>query len=289
MDSFFDFINEHPPVKRLQVNDILLAEYQCPLSEFRYDIWSHHNYFIYVMSGQKKWFTKNQDILVKQGDCLFVRKGAHSVYQFFDSEFCALVMFVPDEFIRSVLLDNRIRTGNHQRFIDRDSLFSIHTDEQLAAYFRSFYTYIKAPEKPANSLIELKFKELIILTGSSAGPQNLADYFACLCNSGEPSLRSLMEENFNYPMNLEEYARLSNRSLSTFKRDFKDEFGTTPARWLMQKRLDLSKYLLENTNKTVTEIALDAGFKNHSHFSRVFKDKFGITPLHLAKNQTQQL
>lgn len=284
MDSFCDFINEHPPVKRLQVNDILFAEYQCPLSQFRYDIWSHLNYFIYVMSGKKKWFTKNQEIMVKPGDCLFVRKGAHSIYQFFDNEFCALVMFIPDDFIRSVLLDNQIKVGNCQNFVERDSLFSINSDEKLAAYFHSFYTYLKARERPANTLIELKFKELIILIVTGAGPQNLADYFACLCNAGAPSLRDIMEENFNYPLNLEEYARLSNRSLSSFKRDFKEIFGTTPARWLTQKRLDLAKYLLENTNKTVTETALDAGFKNHSHFSRVFKDKFGSSPLNLIKN-----
>lgn len=94
MQSFFDFIKEHPPVKRLQVNDLLLAEYQCPLDIHRFDIWSHNNYFIYVISGQKKWLTPNQEILLKRGDCLFVRKGAHTVFQFFDSQFCISMLFM---------------------------------------------------------------------------------------------------------------------------------------------------------------------------------------------------
>jgi AraC family transcriptional regulator, exoenzyme S synthesis regulatory protein ExsA len=51
MQSFFDFIKEHPPIKRLQVNDLLLAEYQCPLDTNKFDIWTHHNYFFYVLSG----------------------------------------------------------------------------------------------------------------------------------------------------------------------------------------------------------------------------------------------
>ncbi|MCC5929619.1 MAG: hypothetical protein JJU28_10270 [Cyclobacteriaceae bacterium] len=53
MESFFDFILTHSPVKRLQVNDLLLAEYQCPLKENRFEIWSHHNYFMYVTQGEK--------------------------------------------------------------------------------------------------------------------------------------------------------------------------------------------------------------------------------------------
>ena len=76
MDNFYDFISEHPPVKRLRVNDLLLAEYQCPLKDDRFEIWSHHNYFIYVTSGEKKWFNLQQEMHLKPGDCLFVRKGA---------------------------------------------------------------------------------------------------------------------------------------------------------------------------------------------------------------------
>lgn len=283
MDSFFDFIQNHPPVKRIQVNDLLLAEYQCPLAETRYDIWSHHNYFIYVISGQKKWYTRDQKILAQKGDCLFVRKGAHSVYQYFDTEFCALVLFVPDEFIRTVLLENRIKTGDPVHFTGRDSLFSVKSGEQIKAYFLSFFSYLSGSEKPPNKLLELKFKELVIITATGSENSSLAGYFAGLCQTSKPSLSEVMENNYTYPMNLKEYARLSGRSLSAFKRDFNETFHTTPGRWLTQKRLELARYLLENTDKSVTETAFEAGFKNNSHFNRVFKERFDMTPLECSK------
>jgi len=283
MDSFFDFIKEYPPVKRLQVNDLMLAEYQCPLAETRYDIWSHCNYFIYVISGQKKWFTRSQAILAKQGDCLFVRKGAHSVYQYFDSEFCAVVLFVPDEFIRSVLLENRINPGSADDFNRQDSLFSIKPDQRLPAYFHSFLSYLTAPTKPADSLMELKFKELIMMTASPTFNSSFAGYLALLCNTGSPSLRDIMEENYTYPMTLNEFARLCGRSLSAFKWEFQEVYQTSPGRWLRQKRLHHSRHLLEHTSKPVTEILLDSGFKNTSHFSRAFRDEFGTSPLQFRK------
>lgn len=278
MDSFFDFIKENPSVKRLQINDMLLAEYQCPLSETRYDIWSHHNYFIYVLSGKKKWFTIDQEALVKKGDCLFVRKGAHSIYQYFDDDFCALVMFIPDAFVRSVLLENQMDLGNPDVFTDRDSLFPIKTTDQLTAYFKSFFSYLSGSEIPEDPLMELKFRELLMIVASSTENKSLSGYFATLCKTTKPSLRDVMEDNFNYPMNLEEYARLSGRSLSTFKRDFKEIYETTPGKWLTRKRLELAKHLLEHTDKSVSEIVLDCGFKNASHFSRVFKERFDATP-----------
>ncbi len=283
MDNFFDFIKEHPPVKRIQVKDLLFAEYQCPLSETRYDIWSHHNYFIYVTSGKKKWFTMNQEYLVQQGDCLFVRKGAHSVYQYFDSEFCALVMFVPDAFIRSVVQEHRIKTGNPDDYMEHHSLFSIEADNQLTAYFHSFLSYLSGSGLPDKHLIELKFRELIMIIASGGQDKRLSGYFASVCKSDKPSLQEIMEANFTYPMNLEEYARLSGRSLSTFKRDFKKTFNTTPGRWLIQKRLDFAKYLLEHTGKSVTETVYDSGFKDVSHFSRIFREKFDMTPLECSK------
>lgn len=285
MQSFFDFIKEHPPVKRLEIRNLLLAEYQCPLDKNRFDIWSQHNYFVYVISGKKKWRTLTEEIQVEGGDCLFVCKGAHTVFQFFDSEFCAIVLFVPDSFISSVLLENRIKTGNHSSVAYREVLYKLARGEELAAYFRSFYTYLSASKPPSAILMELKFKELIILSAVRGDCKSLQDYYASICHSGSTSLRKLMEANFNYPMNLEEYAQLCHRSLSTFKRDFKSTFGTSPGKWLVWKRLELAKYLLENTDKIVIEAALDSGFKNHSHFSRIFRKRFGVAPMQLIKTR----
>lgn len=85
-------------------------------------------------------------------------------------------------------------------------------------------------------------------------------------------------------MTLDEYARLSGRSLSTFRRDFKEIYGAPPGRWLTQRRLDFGRYLLEKTDKSVTEVVLDCGFKNTSHFSRAFKKTYGHPPLQHNKN-----
>ena len=45
------------------------------------------------------------------------------------------------------------------------------------------------------------------------------------------------------------------------------------------KLLYLLDYLLENTDETVTRIALTCGFGTSSHFGKLFLERFGLTPL----------
>jgi AraC-like DNA-binding protein len=92
-----------------------------------------------------------------------------------------------------------------------------------------------------------------------------------------------MEANFCYNLALEEFARLSHRSLSTFKRDFRKHYNQSPGKWLLQKRLEYSAVLLKNPALNVSQVALDCGFEDLSHFSRAFKEKFGRSPANYRK------
>ena len=83
---------------------------------------------------------------------------------------------------------------------------------------------------------------------------------------------------------LAEYAKLTCKSIPTFKRDFKKIFNDTPAKWVMKKRLNLATDLLENTPLSIGEITFECGFENQTHFSRVFKEKMGVSPSQFRKS-----
>ncbi|MEO5892911.1 MAG: AraC family transcriptional regulator [Ferruginibacter sp.] len=95
-----------------------------------------------------------------------------------------------------------------------------------------------------------------------------------------------MNDNYCFNLKLEQYAELSNRSLSAFKRDFQKQFNTTPGKWLLQKRLDHGLHLLSNMNKTVGEASFESGFESPSHFSRSFKERFGMAPTTIRQTAT---
>ncbi|MEX0929384.1 MAG: AraC family transcriptional regulator [Balneolales bacterium] len=287
MINVYDFMKTLPADKRLSVNDLLFAEYKCPLNDNRFDMWTHHNYFVYVIKGKKKWSSRDREVLAQAGDCLFIKKGAHSIYQYFDDEFCSLFMFVPDEFIKDTLFKNQVNMN-----VDDDTnpspILRVHSDEMLSTYFFSFLSYLSKGSNSDKKLAELKFRELILMVASGSRNEEISSYFKNLCNTTLTSIQYIMETNFTYPMKLEEYARLSGRSLSTFKRDFKNIYHITPGKWLIRKRLDYGRYLLDQSDKSVSEVVLECGFKNFSHFSRAFKEYFKITPAHYKKPSEQK-
>ena len=87
-----------------------------------------------------------------------------------------------------------------------------------------------------------------------------------------------MESNYFYNLNISEFAEIAKMSTATFRREFKDYYKTTPGKWLTTRRLEKATTLLKTTNKTVSEITFDCGFKNLSHFSRIFKEKLKLSP-----------
>ncbi|WP_273275895.1 helix-turn-helix domain-containing protein [Maribacter polysiphoniae] len=67
------------------------------------------------------------------------------------------------------------------------------------------------------------------------------------------------------------------------KYGFKELFGTSVYRFLLQERLRKAKMLIQYTDFTIKTIAYKTGFKSIPHFSRVYKKTYGYAPSELRK------
>ena len=72
-------------------------------------------------------------------------------------------------------------------------------------------------------------------------------------------LELFMNHHYKFNISLERFAFMTGRSLSTFKREFKTIFNTTPGKWLMKKRLQEAYFLLDKEHKKPTDIYIDLG------------------------------
>lgn len=84
--------------------------------------------------------------------------------------------------------------------------------------------------------------------------------------------------SFQNDICIDDFAFEAHLSPSFFKHLYKEFFGISPQADLINTRLNYAKYLLQNTDSSVSRIASDCGYKNHEHFMRQFKKKFGTTP-----------
>jgi AraC-like DNA-binding protein len=217
------------------------------------------------------------------GDAVFVVKGLQRVFRVAEDDFCALLIFMPDEFIETVIRKNRIRLSGDLKKGDIGPVIPLDQDEVLSVYATSLLNYFSQAAPPSKNLLKLRFEELIIHL--LAGKKNplLAACFRDLCAHRKSSLREIMETHFVYNLKLTEYARLSGCSLATFKREFHKVYQTSPGKWLKSRRLEYSTYLLESTDLNINQITLECGFKNTSHFIRSFREKYKRTPLEFRK------
>ncbi len=93
----------------------------------------------------------------------------------------------------------------------------------------------------------------------------------------EPLLR-WMEENAHQKLTLNEIATRASVSTRTLNRRFREQTGTTPLQWLNQSRIRRAQYLLETTEHSVEQIALQVGFGSPTAFRDRFKRLVGTSP-----------
>ncbi|HVU54188.1 MAG TPA: AraC family transcriptional regulator [Puia sp.] len=272
----------------MMVSELLFVEYTCMAEETRFGFWSDRNYFAFIASGKKAWRTVYQTYEVDGGDILFVKKGANLAHQFFEEEFCAIFIFIPDDFIRAFLRKHsELANGRGRDIAGQDAVLRVEPDVLLKSYYQSIQSYLSLPEKPHEELLLLKFEELLLSLFHHEKHRELTDYFLSLTRDGEFHMKRVMEANFAYNLQLKDYARLCHMSLTTFKKAFGQHYGIPPAAWLKSRRLELAHQKLLGTDLPIQEISLECGFEDVSHFIRVFKSRYGLTPLQYRQQHSR--
>lgn len=108
----------------------------------------------------------------------------------------------------------------------------------------------------------------------------------CCLKSKILSNMDLMKENFEQTVqsyifddiSVEELAGKCNRSLTSFKKEFRKHFFEPPHKWFIRQRLMHSRLLLISTSKSISEIGNECTFPNTSHFIKLFKKEYQMTP-----------
>jgi transcriptional regulator GlxA family with amidase domain len=90
--------------------------------------------------------------------------------------------------------------------------------------------------------------------------------------------RDTMDRCYADALDVEWLARSVALSRAHFIRSFRATFGETPHRYLQRRRIERAMALLRETDRPVTEVALDVGFQSLGTFSRTFREVVGESP-----------
>ncbi|KJU71132.1 AraC family transcriptional regulator [Clostridium baratii] len=95
---------------------------------------------------------------------------------------------------------------------------------------------------------------------------------------------TLIENEYQNPLTLEDLSRASGMSPKYFCRFFHEMSNKTPIEYLNYYRIEIACEKLLATELSITEIALNCGFNDVSYFIKTFKKYKGLTPKKYLKS-----
>jgi AraC-like DNA-binding protein len=246
---------------------------------FKSDLMFDDHMLIWFISGETKIIQADASFYFKTGDIFLIPRNLLATiinYPTNGLPHKTVVMHLSTERLKKFY--EKIDIG--KRIAPKEKIYCFTNHPLLESCMTSLIPYFDLEGEFPENIASLKITEAIsILRAIDKGVDSV------LANFDEPGkidLIDFMERNFMFNMPMEKLGYLTGRSLSTFHRDFKKLFHTTPQKWLTKKRLELAYHQLTEKNKKPTEVYLEVGFEDLSHFSFAFKNQYGVSPTHIA-------
>ncbi len=246
-----------------------------------------HNYIevIYMCSGSTHHVINGEDVILKQGELLFLSQTAtQEIYP----------AGLDDIAVNFIVLPEFFQYGLNMMEPEENQLRSFVIDCLRGENQRAGYLHFKVSDVlPVQNLVEnliwtiwnrqpnkrrtnqatmgLLFLQLMnymdkLETDESSGEQKLMI-----------SVLSYIETNYR-DGELTELAESLHYDVCWLSREIKRRTGKTYTELVQAKRLSQAAYLLTATGMSVLDVALAVGYDNISYFHRIFQKKYGMTP-----------
>ena len=220
---------------------------------------SNHG-FVFKLSGASRYEFTNGIIDLKEGEMLYIPKGTFYTVRRTsqcDSKFVALCF-------DAVVTDPKPRLYPMHHFSDinhicnnlvRLWLFRSRSDEYKCISF--FYDIL-------SQICEM----------DKAAYRSNQQYQLI-----EPAVEYIKAHIFESSLKAQELHELCGISGTYFRKIFASRFGTSPQKYIINKRLTQANMILNNGDfESIADVAASVGYEDALYFSRAFKEKYGVAP-----------
>ncbi len=233
----------------------------------------------YVLRGTKCIYNGDKRQILNRGDVFYIGVGRHYVEDIPDGgqPFEQILFYYTPADLQRILLHLNITYGlniSNEHLCERcngHAHVAMPGWNALRNFFANTNNYLRDEDFRHDETAEnIKMTELIYL---------IVSHEDCCLKSKVLNNADAAKENFEQivydhifdDVCVEDLAKQTNRSLTSFKKEFQRHFQMPPHRWYIKQRLMHSRLLLISTSKSISEIGNECTFPNTSHFIKLFK------------------
>lgn len=247
-----------------------------------YEVLFNDYALVFINDGYKIIHTKENDFTINKNEILFFTKGSYLIKDCVENNYYNSIIIC---FKESILIEliYKYKALLNSNFASNEHIFKLNSNELLSSIFTSFLPCFSY--KTNEDILKLKFEELFLALLYSKNNQSFLSFLKTIITNFKLSLYQIFsycEQDFQ---SVNDMAKISNMSLTTFSKNFKQSFGISPKEWLDNKKFEKAKFLLEFSNKNITEICLEVGFNSPAWFISRYKKRYNKTPKQFQKSK----
>lgn len=245
-----------------------------------------HTAIGYILSGEKYIYNNDRCTAIKTGSIFILEAGHHYEENTIgaNGRFEQILFYLSSDRLQQAICNLNINYGltfSSHHICDMCNSFNFAhevANDNLRNFFTSINTSLRCSGFMHNDIGQrLKINELIFLLLSN-GDNCIRRKLLCAADAECEQFIHIVYQHLFSNISVESLAELTNRSLTSFKKEFRRIFHAPPHRWIIDQRLARAKAMLISTGKTVSEVGTECGFSNISHFIKLFKQHFKTTP-----------
>lgn len=238
------------------------------------------NLFSFLLEGEKVVHRPGEPLHIYPGQFLLIAGGGNCLMtekMSINNRYHSLLFFFDDSVLKDFFLKYPGAGGEFTGRRGEEPLVCFEGDAFIRNYLYSLQLLVQTHPFLPEELHVLKLEELLFYLATRY-PEILFSFrLSEQTDASDRQLQAAVEGNLNQAVTVEELAFVCNMSLSTFKRRFARLYGTSPNKWLLQKRMEHAAVLLRGQEKP-SEVYYKVGYENHSSFTQSFKQVYGMTP-----------
>ena len=155
----------------------------------------------------------------------------------------------------------------------------------MASCLRNILREMEMKQPGYEDVCQAFMEILIIRLMRSTGLSLPSETSAVSTNRQCAAVRRYIDLHFKEALTLEQLAEEGHMNKFYLSHAFKREYGVSPINYMISRRIEESKYLLAETDLSMSQIAQLLGFSSLSYFSQVFHRTQSISPKEYRQRQ----